>query len=183
MNKRFEQNSVFSTNFKRGLIGLLFFGLGGCSTPNINRVSLGPFVSYSRKVTNSLIHIYEGKVFEMPVCLVGSREGDFYRISDIEIPFIYTVGKSEALYSECGEGTGKVNDYVGMVHRHLNNNCVPSEIDMKRFFMEEQAKIEAIICEMNFPYTIRIETYIKENLPEHILDYYRELASREESEN
>ena len=169
---------------RRGLASLLFLGLSGCATSNtINaEESFFPFSSssgqnvvYSAKVINSFIHIFEGRINEIPLCLIGEEREKSYFVSDITVPYINSADSLTANYSQCSEGRWRVEGYLGLAHNHsLSGNCLPSLIDMERFLEKEKetAKIEVIVCGVNFPYGLEFSTYIKSNLPENFLDLY-----------
>ena len=158
---------------KLGLIGLLTLGIVNSTEPQANYE-----IRYMPNVVNTMIHLYEGRTRELPICLFGTRQGNRFTVNELRIPRIYT---SDGLSSTFEPTDCHRNGYLGIAHTHINNplsvpdsvRCNPSEVDIRRF-INDNAQIESIICYIDFPDRINIHTIFKELIPDSIQSIYRQ---------
>lgn len=129
------------------------FFLSCQSTPvQINRVQ------YTPRIVNTLMNIYDGRVRELPVCLLGKVNKNTYVVDDIKIPEILTADETSTSFNpkDCQDN----KKYLGIMHNH-SDYCYPSMIDLNRFISDKKAKIESIVCGVVYPDSVNIMTVIK----------------------
>ena len=121
-------------------------GAVSCSTPltySYQTFPTVPPISVSNKIQNNFLYIFSDRTTELPICLTGEVKNDTIKIREGVVPPVgYASADSTSFdlsYCQAQEG------YIGMAHYHTDN-CFPSAVDFERFFADDKAKLEVIVC-------------------------------------
>ena len=153
-------------------------GCNGCSTRPLQQVKIEPEdykIQYDGLTVNNIINIYHGRKKELPICQLGTRVGNTFRVTDIKLPRILNVTDSMTRYdpSVCRDD----KRYLGMLHNHNDGNCNPSLVDAYRFVHDDPAKIESILCELKYEEgTMRVNTIFKERIAKTTIDSIKSMG-------
>lgn len=139
-------SNIFNNIITKGGLAIL---LTSCATTStISSTNLEPIVDnrviYSPKAINSFLYIYHGQTREIPLCMEALRVDSNYVVYDVKIPLIV---HSDSTSSQFLRLSCESPYYVGIAHNHPIGNCQASQVDLERFYSDERARIESIICQ------------------------------------
>jgi len=111
-----------------------------------NTINLGDFsIILENGAYETLQKIYfSNPKVEMSACLLGKKEGNYYLISDLYQPRVYSESFNEILFDICS------NETLIILHSHPYKRCIASETDIGTLNKTKQTNpnvLMVVMCE------------------------------------
>jgi len=128
-------------------------------------------VVYQPLPLNNILTIYDGQDREIPMCQMGYEQNGVRVVTNLILPYVFESTDSMASFNitPCD-----FPNYLGIIHNHPSEFCIPGEMDMDRFVNDERASIETIVCGTNIENgAVTMSQTIKEDLSDLIIEKYK----------